>query len=249
MVRESVLLMVAMAQLPQLPMSTQRMDPELAAAQAAVRAKDFAKGRTLFAAYTKVHGDRPAGWVGLGDSEAGLREYEAAEMDYRHAVSLQPENWVAHKSLVLVEAKLKRWEEFDRERAVLRGARERGAENITKRESDLIDSFEVGGKQWAVREYFEPVGRSEARYNFEHFENGRVAEYVSLEPVDAAAAALQRQEQVRIGSDVAPVTAKAWALNWYTGSGHGVVKTYLKGEPTYEVVRRDAVQWLGRARK
>jgi tetratricopeptide (TPR) repeat protein len=221
---------------------------EISAARAAMQAKEFVRAKAIYGAYAKAHGDSAAAWMGLGDAERALQQYEAAELDYRHAVMLQPENWVAHKSLVLVEAKLKRWEEFDRERAVLRGARERGAANITKRESDVIDSFDVGGKQWTVREYYEPVGRSEARYNFEHFEGGRVAEYVSLEPVDAAVAALKRDEAVAIGVEAAPVSAKAWALNWYTGSGHGVVKAYPKGEPTYEVVRADMVRWLGRSR-
>lgn len=222
--------------------------PEMVEAKAAVQAKDFARAKALYTAYSRSHPDSAAGWMGVGESELGLHEYEAAEMDYRHAVMLQPENWVAHKSLVLVEAKLKRWEEFDRERAVLRGARERGADNITKRESDLIDIFDVKGRQWSVREYYEPVGRSEARYNFEHFENGRVAEYVSLEPMDAAAAALKRDEQVAIGGETpAPVSAKkVWTLNWYTGSGHGVIKKYPAGEPTYEVVRADLLRWLSR---
>ena len=58
-------------------------------------------------------------------------------------MAAQPERWLAHKNLVIIEAELGRWEEFDRERALLRGARERGAPGISARESDVIDAFDV----------------------------------------------------------------------------------------------------------
>jgi tetratricopeptide (TPR) repeat protein len=223
--------------------------PELAAARQQLAAKNYGAAKAEFAAYADAHPQDATAQLGLGDAELGLHEYEDAELAYRRAVSIQPELWVAHKDLVLVEAKLGRWEEFDRERELLRGARERGAPNITARESDVIDSFEVGGKQWIVREYFEPVGRSEARYNFEQFSSaGRAEEYVSLEPAAAAETALSRSDQVKIGSAQPAAAGGAWELNWYTGRGHGTIKRYTKGEPKYEAVRADVRRWLNESR-
>ena len=194
----------------------------------ALEAKDYVQAELIFSAYAKEHPDNANAALGLGDAALGQRRYEAAEMNYRRATSLQPELWLAHKHLVLVEARLGRWEDFDRERTVLRLAREREAPGITARESDVIDTFDVGGRQWIVREYYEPVGRSQTRYNFERFSSaGKVEQYISLESAEAAAKALKLDGQVAIGTDV-PKPVKDFALNWYTGKGHGMIKRYPK---------------------
>lgn len=205
----------------------------------------FREARSSFAAYAKVDPHSAPAAMGEGDADLALHFYEDAEFAYRRAVAIEPELWVAHKHLVEVEAKLGRWEEFDRERAILRGARERGAPNITAQESDLIDGFIVNGRAWSVREYLQPMGRSEARYNFESLGGGHAAEYISLEPQQAAEAALQRDAQVTIGA--APKSfgdVKVWGLNWYSAKGHGTVKTYANGEPKYEALRADVLHWL-----
>src|SRR6202789_4314105 len=122
--------------------------PELLAARKALAAKHDQRAEELFAAYAKTHPGNIDGEEGIGDAELGLHEYEAAELQYRSVVAAQPEFWIAHKNLVIVEAALGRWGEFDRERALLRGARERGAPGISTRESDVIDSLEVHGEHW-----------------------------------------------------------------------------------------------------
>lgn len=223
---------------------------ELLAARKALAAKEYQRAEELFAAYVKAHPDSVDGEEGVGDSELGLHEYEAAELEYRRVVAAQPEFWLAHKNLVIVEAALGRWEEFDRERAVLRGARQRGAPGISARESDVIDSFDVRGEHWIVREYYEPAGRSLTRYNFEYFgPDGRVREYVSLESAEAARRALDVGGQVRIGDDAASAASiKDFALNWYTGKAHGTVTRYPNGEPRYERVRGEVMRWLRRSK-
>ncbi len=209
--------------------------------------REFAAARQVFAAFLKTHPTDVQARLGEGDAELGLHQYEAAEMTYRAVTARQPELWQAHKNLVVVEAALGRWEDFDRERTVLRMARERGAPGISARESDVIDSFNVRGAHWVVRSYFEPVGRSEARYNFEHFSpGGRVLAYISLEDTAAAAAALKPGD-VRIGSANAPNNSAephALSLNWYTGTAHGTIREYRSGEPTYEALRAAVRSWL-----
>lgn len=221
---------------------------ELLAARKALAAKEYQRAEEMFAAYVKTHPDSVDGEEGVGDAELGLHEYEAAELEYRRVVAAQPEFWLAHKNLVIVEAALGRWEEFDREREVLRGARQRGAPGISARESDVIDSFDVRGEHWIVREYYEPAGRSLTRYNFEYFgADGRVREYVSLESAEAARRALEVGGQVHIGDAAASVGAiKDFALNWYTGKAHGTIARYPNGEPSYERVRAEVIRWLRR---
>ena len=210
----------------------------------ALAAKQFFQAKTIFAGFLLEHPNSLEGQIGLADAELGLHEYEAAELQYRRVVAVQPEMWSAHKNLIVVEAALERWEEFDRERALLRGARQRGAPGITARESDVIDGFMVHGQRWIVREYFEPVGRSLTRYNFEHFSpDGKAEEYISLESAEAAQRALTTGD-VRIGGDPGAVVIKDFALNWYTGKAHGMVTRYASGEPSYERVRADVLRWL-----
>jgi tetratricopeptide (TPR) repeat protein len=195
---------------------------ELLPAHQALEDKHYQQAEKLFADYLKTHPGNIDAEEGIGDARLGLHEYEAAELQYRAVVAAEPEFWLAHKNLVIVEAALGRWDEFDRERAVLRGARQRGAPNISTRESDVIDAFDVHGEHWIVREYYEPVGRSLTRYNFEYFgPDGRV----------------------RAAPPTVPVI-KDFALNFYTGKSHGTIKLYPKGEPSYEHVRTDLRHWL-----
>jgi hypothetical protein len=220
--------------------------PEVLAGQKALAARQFQHAQELFAAYAKDHPGSIDAGEGVGDAELGLHEYEAAEIQYRGVVAAQPEFWIAHKNLVIVEAALGRWSEFDRERALLRGARERGAPGISTRESDIIDSFDINGKHWIVREYYEPVGRSLTRYNFEYFSaDGHAREYVSLESADAARHALTPSSNVLIGVDPrTPPVIRDFALNFYTGKTHGTIRSYPRGEPSYEHVRADLTRWL-----
>ncbi len=221
--------------------------PTLAEAKQELAAKHYAQAKALFAAYAKAHAESVDAEMGVGDAELALHEYQTAELTYRSVVLKQPQMWRAHKNLVIIEARLGRWEEFDRERAVLRAAREREAEGISARESDVIDGFDVRGQHWIVREYYLPVGRSLTRYNFECFgADGRVKEYISLESAAAAKSAVTEGDVLR--SDESEQTRqeqlKDFALDWYTGAAHGTVKTYPAGEPKYETVRADVLSWL-----
>ena len=212
----------------------------------ALAAKQFLDAKSIFTAALATHPDSVDAKLGLADSELGLQHYETAEIEYRQVVAAQPELWQAHKNLVIVEAALGRWDEFDRERAVLRSARQRGAPGISTRESDVIDAFDLNGQHWIVREYYEPAGRSLTRYNFESFgPDGRVREYVSLESATAARNALNPHTDVLIGATPrSEPVIKDFALNFYTGKSHGTIKLYPKGEPRYEHVRADLIHWL-----
>ncbi len=217
----------------------------IVAGKRALAAKQFLEAKNIFAAEAKLHPENIEAQLGLGDAELGLQEDEAAELQYRKVVAIQPELWQAHKNLVIVEAALGRWEEFDRERTVLRMARQRNAPGISSRESDVIDGFTVHGERWIVREYFEPVGRSQTRYNFEHFSQaGRVEEYISLES-EQAAKTVTPGGAVAIGDQAKqPQQDAAFALDWYTGKAHGTIKSYGAHEPEYEQVRAAVMQRL-----
>jgi hypothetical protein len=231
------------------PVDASHLPPALVAAQKSLLARQFAQAKVQFSAYLVQHPGDIDAEVGVADAELAMHQYDAAELQYRQVVAAQPERWLAHKNLVIIEAELGRWEEFDRERALLRGARERGAPGISARESDVIDAFDVrdsgADERWIVREYYEPVGRSLTRYNFEQFtSDGRVREYISLESAEAAQQ-MVAGGQVRIGDDpVAAPVIKDFALNFYNGKAHGTIARYPNGEPSYEKVRAEVIHWI-----
>jgi hypothetical protein len=234
-----------------MPLMAQTAAPaSLAEAKQELAAKHYAQAKTLFAEYLKAHPESVDAEAGVGDAELALHEYEAAELAYRDVVAKQPQMWRAHKNLVIIEAALGRWEEFDRERALLCAARERGAEGISARESDVIDGFDVRGQHWIVREYYLPVGRSLTRYNFECFgADGRVKEYISLESAEAAKDAAAEGDVLRSDEQARQEQVKDFALDWYTGAAHGAIKSYPEGEPKYEAVRADVMRWLRRGKE
>ncbi len=224
--------------------------PDLRPGRLLLQTKQFSTAKSYFQAALKEHPGDVQAQLGLGDAELGLKQYQLAEASYRAVVARQPELWQAHKNLVIVEAALGRWEEFDGERTVLRLARQREAPGISPRESDVIDSFDAGPQHWVVRAYFEPLGRSEAVYNFERFSpSGRVEAYISLENAAAAQAALHPSD-LRIGTSESEAAAAVsepggtLALNWYTGASHGTITRYPQGAPTYERLRTTVLAYL-----
>lgn len=214
--------------------------------------------REMFSAYAAAHPENLEAQMGIAEADLALHRYETAELEFRKITATKPDQWVAHKDLVQVEAALNRWEEFDNERLILRRARDRNAPGITSRESDLIDQFDVTPaknkpsqhaagqhpEHWLVREYYEPAGRSLTRYNFELFTNGRVQEYISLESAQAAAAALTQGDVLRSTEQAPKTPITDFTLDWYTGSAHGTITRYPAGEPTYEEVRKTVLHWL-----
>lgn len=220
-----------------------QQDPLLKAARLQLAEKHFLEAKKQFSAFAAAHPESLEAQLGVADAELGLHEYEDAEVAYRAIVARQPQLWLAHKNLVVVEAALGRWEEFDRERAILHQAREHHASGITAEESDVIDSLNVAGQHWIVRAYDQLAGRSQTRYNFERFSpEGRALAFLSLESASAAAAMVAHPgESV---ASPAPGPIRDFALDWYTGKAHGMVRGYMGKEPTYEQVRADALRWI-----
>jgi hypothetical protein len=213
----------------------------------ALAAKQFVAAKRIFAEYLRAHPGDVQGELGVADAELGLHQYEAAELLYRRVVAVEPLLWAAHKNLVIVEAALGRWEEFDRERELLRAARERGAAGISAKDSDVIEVLNVRGERWIVRDYFEPLGRARARYNFERFSpDGRVLAYVSLESANALRDALTGGAVV-VGVAPRGGDGDGFALDFYDGKSHGTIARYAV-EPSYERVRANFLKWV-RGRK
>ena len=217
-------------------------------ARRALAARNFAQAKTLFAALLAAQPKNTDALLGLADSETGLHQYLAAERDYRRVTASQPQQWFAHKNLVIVEAALGRWEDFDTERAVLRAARQRHAAGLSLQDSDVIDTVDTGTQHWIVRDYATPLGRAGTLYNFERFSrDGRVQAYVSLESANALKEELHPADAVVVGSTPSPAEkSTGYALDFYDGKSHGTISIYA-AEPAYERVRADFLRWTRRS--
>ena len=229
------------AQVPPVPLVP---ESPTAAGKRALAMKDYARAKMIFGEYSRAHPNDVQAELGWADAELGLKQYEPAELHYRHVVAMQPLLWAAHKNLVIIEAALGRWEDFDGERAVLRAARERGDAGLNVRDIDVIDVITARGQRWIVRDYFEPLGRFRTRYNFERFSaDGHVLAYVSLESADALRGAVTGAPVV-VGNTAKRETESAgFSLNWYNGKSHGTIARYAV-EPKYEQVRAAFLKWL-----
>ncbi len=209
--------------------------------------RDFAHAKALFTSILTAQPANPDAQLGLADSELGLHQYLAAERDYRRVTAAEPQQWFAHKNLVIVEAALGRWEDFDRERDVLRAARARHAPGLSTADSDVIDTLDLGTathpQHWIVRDYATPLGRSSTLYNFERFSpTGRAEAYVSLESANALQQELAPTDSVVVGNAATATAPTGFALNVYDGQSHGTIRSY-PALPTYERLRADFLRW------
>src|SRR5689334_18395628 len=152
----------------QAPLQTTAVDP-LDTGKQAFQRGDYVAAQKFFTAYLR---DNPSNLNALllaGSAFFELKQYEDAAQSLLAAIKLQPSLWPAHKNLVIVYAAQGKWTEFDRERAVLKAARESGASGLSMKDADVIDVLYVGSEQYRVLSYAELAGRFKMRYNFVHF--------------------------------------------------------------------------------
>ena len=120
-----------------------------------------------------------------------------------------------------------------------------GAPNISARESDVIDAFNVHGQRWIVRENYEPVGRSLTRYNFRILQPRRPCPRIHLARISRRRPHRPHPQCRRpIGATPAtPPAIKDFALT-PTPASHHTIKLYPHGEPTLPTSRRaDLRHW------
>ena len=156
----------------QTPLQATAVDP-LDTRKQAFRRGDYVAAQKFFTAYLR---DNPSNLEVLllaGSAFFELKQYEDAAQSFLTAIKLQPSFWAAHKNLVIVYAAQGKWTEFDRERAVLKAARESGASGLSTKDADVIDVLYVGSEQYRVFSYAELAGRFKMRYNFVHFGSDR----------------------------------------------------------------------------
>jgi tetratricopeptide (TPR) repeat protein len=224
-------------------------DP-LAVGKAAMDHGDFAAAKKFFDDYLKDNPNDLEAVVYAGGTELRLEHYAVAVADFKQVLEQKPDQWLAHQNLALAYAEMGDWANFDKERSVIKEARDKHVAGLDPREPDVIDVLRVGGKMYQVWYYYTLNGPYHTRYVALHFdEKGKATYYIQCESDDIDQEFFKQKHP----KDAAE-GGRSFSLDTYhVGEGsllpQALIKFYSDGEPTYETVRADILQVLeGQAR-
>ena len=215
----------------------------IAVGLAAMQKGDYASANAFFAQYVSANPGDTEARMYLGGAEMGLKEFPAAIKDLQAVIAAKPDMWTAHTNLVLAYAETLDWADFDKERALIKAARDNNVPGLDKQRGDVIDVLQVGAKTYSVRSFYELYGRFHTRYAFLHFgDDGKLTDYIQCESDDADQGLFKQAHPKE-----AAAGGRRFSMDSYTvgenGMTQGLVKFY-DGEPTYETVREDALKVL-----
>jgi tetratricopeptide (TPR) repeat protein len=232
--------MVTQAQAPAVSTGAGRIDP-LAIGKSAMEHGDYQSAQKFFAEFVQDNPDSMEAVFYLGGSELGLKNFSAAAVDFQRIIAVMPNQWSAHSNLALSYAQAGDWAAFDKERAVIKAARDTNAPGVDKDGYDLIDKVSVGEKTYEVRAFYKLHGKYNVRYVFLHFgQDGNADSWVQCESDDVDQAFFKgKAGERRYSLDTYSFSEKG-------GLSQGLIKFY-DGEPTYETVRADALKTLSSA--
>jgi len=227
--------------------TTQSPDTDpLAVGKAAMQKGDFAAARSFFAKYVEENPKDAEAWFYLGGADLNLERPADAAKDFQQSVTFKPDSWSAHNNLSLAYAETEDWSAFDKERAVIKAARDKGEPGISLDDHDLIDVLHVNGQVYQVWYFYKPYGHFHARYVFLHFgSDGNADRWFQCESDDADQYFFQQKHPKE-----AKVGERSYSLDSYKVEKPGQYPSqalhgfYMDGEPTYETVRADVLKAL-----
>lgn len=211
---------------------------------------DFTEARTFFAKYVADNPKDAEGWFYLGGADLNVDHPADAAKDFQQCVALKPDAWSAHNNLFLAYAEMGDWSAFDKERAVIRAARDKKEPGLSLDDHDLIDVLRVGGETYQVWYFYKLHGRFNVRYVAIHFDkSGKGHSWIQAESDDVDQAFFKQKHPKE-----AAAGARSFSLDAYEQSKVGypsqaLHKFYSDGEPTYEQFRADVLEILNRKSK
>jgi len=169
-----------------------------------------------------------------------LKNFDAAIADFQKVLALKPDAWVAHNNLSLIYAEKGDWAAFDKERAIMKEARDKNLSGIDKTSGDTIDEFSVNGEDYEVRYFYTLHGGYQVRYLILHFgKDGKADHWIEIESLDVDQAMYKQAHPKE-----AAAGGRVYTMDTMQANGNqGLIKFY-EGEPTYETVRADAMKVL-----
>jgi len=205
---------------------------------------DYATAKTFFTTYVAATPGDAEAWFYLGGANLGLDQPGEAAKAFSKSIELKPDAWSAHTNLVLAYAEMQDWAAFDKERVLIKAARDEKKPGISLDAHELIDVLHVNGETYQVWYFYKPYGHFHARYVFLHFgQDGKADRWYQCESDDVDQAFFQQQHPKE-----AKAGERSYSLDsyWFEKSSqypsqalHGF---YSDGEPPYETVRADVLK-------
>lgn len=230
--------------------TAQTPEDPMAVGKKALQHEKWEDAQKFFEAFLSDNPSNSEAQYYFGFALFGEKQYARAEQIYSKMIAVNPKMWGAHSGLAEVYSAEERWPEFDRERKLLREARDRGEPGTNKTGSDVIDVLYVGSERYIVREFHLLDGRVRTRYRFMHFDGqGKMDSWFACESDDIDQVgfakqhpdlAAQGKRSFSLDSNNAPTTLPDGKQT----RTEGLIKFYWDGEPTYETVRADVLKSL-----
>jgi hypothetical protein len=190
-------------------------------------------------------------------------DVEALDL-FRRALAQRPRQpWTLREAMILIEARVGHWDDFDRDVAALRSAKKVGMDHgLDDNNGFVIDQFDDGAGQVEGVIYPLQTGRYHMLYRFmlpEQAEmnapaqasaqgNGSSSSARCNNPdfqphMDVESEDVDQKEFAKAHPDKAAKGERSYTLVSFTSPcSQGLVKFYPDGEPAYETVRADVLK-------
>jgi tetratricopeptide (TPR) repeat protein len=219
-------------------------DP-LDAAATAIDKKDFASAEKILTDYLQKHPKAATAMLLLGTARLDEKDFDGAIDELKELVKDEPKDWYGYIYLAQAYARKGDWKNFDKERALIKAARDSKARGIELvGDGDVIDILTVAGQQYTVKSYYKPVGPHQTHYVFLHIvDDGKLKDMLTCDSDDGDQAEFKREHPKEAAAGARRFSLDPWeVVNDQLVHGH--ILRFYDGEPTYEELRADVMKVL-----
>jgi tetratricopeptide (TPR) repeat protein len=233
----------------QLPKQGPASEDPLAMGKNAMAHGEFQNAKVFFENYVKENPESIDAQFYLAKCEINLKNFDAAIADFQHIIAVAPKDWSSHSGLALAYAQKGDWAAFDKERAVIKDARDKNMPGVDKDHGDVVDSFTVNGEPYEVRYFYKLFGRYNVRYAFLHFgKDGNADHWIEIESLDVDQGMFAEKHPKEAAAGVRVYSMDSMKMSPSGFPDQGLIKFY-EGEPTYETLRADAINAIQKQAK
>ena len=181
----------------------------------------------------------------LGTARLGAKEFDGAIDELKVLLKAEPMDWYGHIYLAQAYAQKGDWADFDKEREVMKSARDSHVRGIQLVEDgDVIDILTVNGQQYTAKSYYKPVGPHHTRYVFLHIVDGvKVTDLFTCDSDDGDQVEFKREHPKEAAEGARRFSLDPWEVV-NDNLVHGHMLRFYDGEPTYEALRADVMKVL-----
>ena len=231
------------------PSQDVRASDPLAVGKSAMAHRQFAAAHSFFAEYVAANPGDMEGMFYLASSDLELRNYPAAIKECQAVIATKPNTWGAHQGLAFAYAQTGDWAAFDKERAFLKAARDRGAPGLAIESPDVIDRLTASDDTYTVFAFYKLNGHFHTRYFFIHFApDGSHDKWFACESDDVDQANFAKQHPAEAAKGERSFSLDSYSVkilpSGQKSQTQGLIKFYWEGEPSYETVRADVLKAL-----